>query len=102
MSLKSFQSQGRLRPHQTSAEEIQQLLRIVERDLEDASIEGLSLDRRFFIAYDAALTLATIPLYCAGHETHGLGHHWLTFSLVSQTMGESQREISDMPGFNAC
>ena len=63
MNFESLQAQGRLRSHKTSQEEIRQMLRITARDLEDAAITGLSSDRRFLIAYDAALTLATIPLY---------------------------------------
>ena len=65
MNFESWLAEGRLRLHKTSKEEIQELLGIAKRDLKDAAIRSLSTDRRFFIAYDAALTLATIPLYCA-------------------------------------
>lgn len=50
MNFESLQAQGRLRPHKTSQEEIQQMLRIAERDLEDAAVTDLSSDRRFLIA----------------------------------------------------
>jgi len=52
----------RLRQHKTSQQEIKEMLYLVDRDLIDASIEGLSSDRRFMIIYDPVLTLATIPL----------------------------------------
>ena len=41
MSLKQWEANGWLKPHQTSAKEISNLLRIVERDLNDA--QGVSL-----------------------------------------------------------
>jgi hypothetical protein len=63
------------------------MFRLVDRDLADAQVPGLSSDRRFLIVYEAALTLATIPLYAAGYETHGSGHHWATFQVLSDAMG---------------
>ena len=95
MNFKSLQAQGRLRPHKTSQEEIRQMLRITERDMEDAAVTSLSSDRRFMIAYDAALTLATIPLYCSGYETHGAGHHWMTFLALRDVMGSEYLELAE-------
>jgi hypothetical protein len=94
MNLESLLAQGRLRPHSTIKAEIQEMLRIAMRDLEDAVVQGLSLDRRFFIAYEAALTLATIPLYCSGYETHGQGHHWITFLVLPEVMGSDTHELA--------
>lgn len=79
MNFKNWLAEGQLRSHKINRDEIQSLLEIVRRDLEDAAVPGLSLDRRFLIAYEGVLNLATIPLYCAGYETYGKGHHWLTF-----------------------
>jgi hypothetical protein len=61
---------------------------------------GLSMDRRFLIAYEGALTLATIPLSCAGYETYGKGHHWLTFRLLSEVMGGENSELAQY--FDQC
>lgn len=52
------------------------------------------------IAYEAALTLATIPLHCAGYETHGRGHHWLTFRALPDIMGSEFIELADY--FDVC
>lgn len=38
MSLQSWAENGFLRPHETSAQEIGNLLRIVDRDIEDAHV----------------------------------------------------------------
>jgi hypothetical protein len=95
MSLKSWHAEDRLREHKTNKNEIHNLLKMVHRDLDDASFAELSIDRRFMIAYDGALTLATIPLYCAGFETRGKGHHWMTFKLLPEVMGKEYSELAD-------
>lgn len=61
MSLKQWVDNGWLRPHQSSPQEIADIMAIVARDLGDA--EGhISADWRFGIAYNAALKLCTILL----------------------------------------
>ena len=40
------------------------------------------------------MTLATIPLRCAGYETYGQGHHWTTFQALPLTMGEELHDLS--------
>ncbi len=56
MTLKQWADNGWLRAHQTSPQEIADLLAVVERDLADA--EGnISPDWQFGIAYNAALKL---------------------------------------------
>ncbi len=94
MNFERLQAQGRLRPHRTSQSEIHQLLRLANRDLADAQVKGLSSDRRFLIAYEAILALATIALYCSGYKTHGLGHHWVTFQSLPDIMGNEVRETA--------
>lgn len=61
MSLQIWLEEGRLRPHQTNKREIKELLPVAERDLSDAKVPDLSTDRRFLIAYEAALTLPRFP-----------------------------------------
>lgn len=95
MNFESLLAQGRLRSHRTNKDEIQEMLRLVDRDLGDAEVQGLSLDRRFLIAYEAGLNLATIPLYCSGHETHGQGHHWITFQVLPHLMGSEYRDFAE-------
>jgi hypothetical protein len=57
MTLQQWAENGWLRPHKTSAKEIKDLIRIVERDLKDAA-EDISTDWQFGIAYNAALKLS--------------------------------------------
>jgi len=91
MTLQKWISEGRLRSHQSSAKEIAELFRVVERDLGDAGLVVLSADRRFATAYNAALQLATILLRAAGYRTTGTAHHWVTFQALPEILGESQR-----------
>ena len=100
MSLESLQREGFLRPHKASKSEIRAMLQLVERDLADAGLQDLSTDRRFLVAYEAALNLATIALYCAGYETHGKGHHWATFQTVPEIMGNQFKEQATY--FDSC
>lgn len=100
MDFKRWLAEGQLRAHKTNRDEIQGLLELVRRDLKDAAVPALSIDRRFLIAYEAALTLATIPLYCAGYETYGKGHHWLTFRLLLEVMGGEYSDLAQY--FDQC
>lgn len=54
--------------HDTSRAEILNLLAVVERDLADAAIDGLSPDGKLGMAYNAALQLATAALAAAGYR----------------------------------
>lgn len=65
MSLKQWADNGWLKPHRTSREEVNHLLAIVERDLNDAQ-RDISADWRFGIAYNAALKLCRILLFAEG------------------------------------
>ena len=46
MSLKSLLAEGLLRPHRTSKREVDDLFRLVDRDLADAAVTKISADRR--------------------------------------------------------
>jgi hypothetical protein len=72
----------------------------VERDLKDAEVPGLSSDRRFAIAYNAALQLATVVLYAEGYRSTGTGHHHTTFRFLGQTTIPNKEAWADY--FDAC
>lgn len=91
---------GNILEYKTSKEEIQGLFGIIERDLEDAKIEGLSADRRFATAYNAALQVATIVMHCLGYRAKSEAHHYTTFMFLREALGGKYRELADY--FNAC
>lgn len=100
MLFKRLLDEGKLKPHRTSATEIADLLKIVERDINDTKLERLSPDRRFAIAYNAALQLATILLHCKGYRAVGAGHHFTVFQAMKQILGKEYDELADY--FDSC
>ena len=84
---------GWLKPHKTSAQEIENLIAIVNRDMEDAS-KDISADWRFGIAYNAALKLATI-LAAEGYRPEKMLQHYRTIQAIPLIMGEEYREAAD-------
>ena len=94
MSLQQWVDYGWLRPHKTSREEIVNLLKIANRDLEDA--EGnISSDSRFGIAYNASLKLCTILLYAAGYRSERVQHHYRTIQALPVILGKDRGEDAE-------
>jgi uncharacterized protein (UPF0332 family) len=74
---------------------------LVARDLADAGIAGLSEDRRFATAYNAALQAANMAIACAGYRvTAKTGHHKLTFYGANLALGSGAVRYGDY--FEAC
>jgi len=92
MNLKNWAEFGWLKPHKTSGQEIQNLLAIVDRDLEDASQSNLSADWRFGIAYNAALKLCTILLHSSGYRPEKSLAHYRTLQALPLILGEKWQD----------
>jgi hypothetical protein len=89
MSWQQLLTAHRVQRHTTSRHELDGLRAIVERDLNDAKVPGLSADRQFATAYNAVLQLAKMAVACAGYRVVGQGHHLTTFEAVELAMGRS-------------
>ncbi len=100
MNLQNWLNEDRLQRHNTSPKEVEDLLKVVDRDLADAAIQEISADRRFATAYNAALQLATIVLYASGYRAGKSGHHWVTLKVLPEVMGPEAQERADY--FNSC
>ncbi len=100
MTLKEFLNQGRLVNHKTSSGEIADLLNTVKRDLRDAQVKQISTDRRFSIAYNAVLQLATLILYCKGYKPKGIGHHFVTLQSAKEILGKEYYPLIEY--FDSC
>jgi len=87
--LKQLLADGRLRPHRPSRREMQERLSVVDRNLRDAKVDGISDDLKHQTAYGAAFVLATMVLSASGHRTVGEGHHWVTFEVLPDLLGET-------------
>jgi hypothetical protein len=68
MSLSDRERNGWLSRHTTSAQEIGNLLAIVERDLRDSRSDDVSPDWRLNIAYNAVLQAAKAALAASGYR----------------------------------
>jgi hypothetical protein len=86
MSLQKWLEYGWLRSHQPSRKEISDLLRIIDRDLQDATGD-ISADWRFGIAYNAALKLCTILLYAEGYRPEKTLQHFRTIQALPLILG---------------
>jgi hypothetical protein len=87
--------------HTTSKAELDNLRALIARDLKDAAIAGLSADRRFATAYNAALQSAKMAASCAGYRiTARAGHHQLTFESIVLAMGARAQRFADY--FETC
>jgi hypothetical protein len=83
MSWKQLLAQRKVQLHTTSKQELDGLRALIERDLTDAALAGLSADRRFATAYNAALQTAKMVIACAGYRIASTpGHHRLHFEIA--------------------
>lgn len=99
MSLSTWRAYGWLVEHQPTAAEIRDLLAVVERDLADCDVEGLSPDWRLSIAYNAALQAAAAALTAAGFRPARESHHYRAIQSLAFTVGSPPRVISRLDLF---
>lgn len=92
MSLTDWFANGWLKRHQSSAQEVRQLLAMVERDLDDAQKENLSADWRFGIAYNAALKLCTVLMYAEGFRPEKNLAHYRTLMALPLILGDERED----------
>jgi hypothetical protein len=90
MSLQNWLQIGHLTNHNASVAEVRNLLGVVDRELADAGVVGLSDDGRFTHAYDAALLLCKLALHVSGFEVkkRASGHHSYWINSLEFTLGE--------------
>jgi hypothetical protein len=101
MSWKRLLAQGEVKAHRTSKQEIDNLRALIARDMADASLPGLSADRQFATAYNAALQSGKIAIACSGYRvTARAGHHAATFEAAHLALGAEARLFTDY--FDAC
>jgi hypothetical protein len=96
MSLTDLAYEGRFKAHKTSKSEINQLLEVFERDMADAQIANLSTDRRFIMAYSAALTIAIAALAASGYRAATEGHHYWTIQSLAFTLGTDTKTVEKL------
>ena len=89
MNLKPWLDRDDLQKVEVTSKTLDDLRKLIERDLKDAQIEELSPDRRFATAYGAALNLASLVIRKEGYRVSGKkGHHKITFDVASELLGK--------------
>ena len=85
---------GYLVEHQATVAEVRSLFGVVDRELADAGVPGLSDEGRFTHAYDAALLLCKLALHASGFELQKRtsGHHSRWISSLEFTLGKEKKQ----------
>ena len=87
--------------HKTSKKELDNMRALIARDLADASLVGLSADRRFATAYNAALQAANMAIACAGYRiVSKVGHHRVSLESTKLVLGKTAHKYADY--FETC
>lgn len=100
MTIDNLLQRGILVRQEASESEIEDLLKIVERDTADSAKEEISYDWQFGIAYNAALKLATILVRKSGYRVKGGSHHMNTIAMIPLILGEDK--IDDAEYLDTC
>jgi hypothetical protein len=101
MSWKQLLAKGNVKAHQTSRQELDNIRALIARDLTDAALAGLSADRRFATAYNAALQAGKIAIACVGYRVSARsGHHAVTFEAARLAIGSEAVSLTDY--FDVC
>jgi len=87
--------------HRTSKRELDDIRALIARDLADAAVAGVSADRRFATAYNAALLAAHMAIASAGYRvTARTGHHKVAFDSITLALGSTAQRYADY--FETC
>ena len=98
---KHWLDKGDIQQVRVNRKSLADFVNLVDRDLNDAQIASLSADRRFAIAYNAALNLANYVIRTNGYRvTAKVGHHRVTFLVAGEVLGRAAKNYLDY--FDLC
>jgi hypothetical protein len=86
VSLRDWLKNGWLTEHETTRQEIADLLSVIDRDLSDCQSPGLSEDWQLGIAYNAALQAAIAGLAAEGYRVTRESHHFRAIQSLGFTL----------------
>lgn len=86
MSLEDWFRAAKIVKHKTSKEELEAIFGVIERDLKDASLKGLSSDQKYIQSYQAAFGAALALLYHKGYKPVKSGHHTVTWQCIREIL----------------
>ena len=92
MNWKHWLDKGDIQKVHVNRKSLADLANLVDRDLNDAQVASLSADRRFAIAYNAALNLANYVIRKNGYRVAAkVGHHRVTFLVAGEALGKATK-----------
>ena len=101
MSLERYVENAWLRREPTSPQEIADQLGIVARCMNDAAVEGISDDLRFYTTFNAVLALANTALRASGYRTtNQQGHHTRTLETLEYSIGADAKLLRKLLVFS--
>lgn len=99
MSLQDWLKSRWLIKHQTSRQEILDLLSMADRDLAQCRTPNLSPDWQLNIAYNVALQAATAALAAAGYRAAREAHHYRVIQSLAYTIKVDASLIAQLDKF---
>ena len=99
MSLQDWLKSRWLIEHQTSRQEIADLLNMADRDLAQCRTPNLSPDWQLNIAYNVALQAATAALAAAGYRAARDAHHYRVIQSLAHTIKADASLIAQLDKF---
>ena len=95
MTLENLLGNGRLKKHETDADEIQRLIRAARRNLQDSQVEAISSETRFDAAYKCIMQAALAALMANGFrpDTNRPGHHLTVVQSLPKTIGLENKSL---------
>jgi uncharacterized protein (UPF0332 family) len=99
VSLKDWLKSRWLIEHETSRQEIVDLLSMADRDLAQCRTPNLSPDWQLNIAYNAALQAATAALVAAGYRAAREAHHYRVIQSLAHTIKADPILIAQLDKF---
>lgn len=101
MNWKRWLDKGDIQKVHVTPKSLADLSNVVSRDLRDAQVTSLSADRRFAIAYNAALNLASYVIRKNGYRVAAkVGHHRTAFLIAGEVLGRTAKSHLDY--FDLC
>ena len=90
---KHWLDKGDIQKVHVTRKSLADLANLVDRDLNDARVTALSADRRFAIAYNAALNLASYAIRKTGYRVSAkVGHHRIASLIAGEVLGSAAKK----------
>jgi len=99
MSLNDWLKAQWLKAHQSSRQEIANLLGVADRDLRDCEAKGLSDDGRLAIAYNAASQCAVAALAASGYQPSREAHHFRVILSLEHIIAADSKLVAKFDAF---